>query len=311
MYKKIIISAVAAFVLITGVYLSFQNKSDKKRDIIHNARSCFQNEQEYIEFMKNEVDFENITFKFVTVQSGSNFWKIAKEYGVNIDTLIGANLFWEDLRARTGQVVIVPSEAGTIAFIEDMEEMETLADKHNVDISEIQIQKLPFLYGLYYKFMSERKPVAVFIKDAKPSAGNMTAKLAGKYQQRELFRSPLGGRLSSFFGNRKHPIYQKTRFHNGLDIAASHGTLIGAARDGVVVGAGWNGAYGKAVTIDHGDGYRTLYGHMSVIYAKPGQRVKAGKIIGRVGSTGLSTGPHLHFTLWHNDRLLNPMDILW
>ena len=89
------------------------------------------------------------------------------------------------------------------------------------------------------------------------------------------------------------------------------GTLIGAAREGVVISTGWNGGYGKAVIIQHGDGYKTMYGHMSSIFAKPGDRVQAGKILGKVGSTGLSTGPHLHFTLWHNEKLLNPMEVLW
>lgn len=311
MYKKFFVAAVMTLIITYGLFLSSGYKGDQQRDIIPNLRNCFQNEQEYIDFIKNEVVFENLSFKFITIKKGDNFWKLAKEYRVNIDTLIGVNIFWEDLRARTNQVVIVPSGEGTIEFIYDLGQIEKLAENHNVDVKDIEIQKLPFLYSLYYKLISERKPVAVFVRDAKPCADNMTAKLAGKYQQRELFRSPLGGRLSSFFGNRKHPIFNNTRFHNGLDIAAPHGTLIGAARDGVVVSAGWNGGYGKAVTIDHGDGYKTLYGHMSVVYGRPGQKVKAGKIIGRVGSTGLSTGPHLHFTLWHNSRLLNPMDILW
>jgi len=311
MCKKISIAAVITLFIATGLFFSFVNKNNEQRDIILNARSCFQDENEYIEHIKNNVVFENLSFKIVTVKPGSNFWKIAKEHEVNIDTLIGANIFWEDLMARTNQHVVVPSETGSVEFINDFEQLEALAEKHQVDISEFEIQKLPPLYWLYCKFMKNRKPVAVFIRDAKPCIGSMTAKLAGKFRQRELFRSPLGGRLSSFFGNRKHPIFNNTRFHNGLDIAAPHGTLIGAARDGVVISSGWNGGYGKAVTIDHGDGYKTLYGHMSVIYAKPGQSVKAGKIIGRVGSTGLSTGPHLHFTLWKNGKLLNPMDILW
>lgn len=311
MHRKIIIAAVSALIMTCGFFLIKGYVAGEKKDIKINPRSYFSSEQEYSDFIKNEVSFENITLNFVTIRPGNNFWKIAREHGVNIDTLIGVNIFWEDLKARTNQVVIVPSEAGTIEFIDDLDQVKALAEFHNVDVKDIELQKLPPLYSLYYKFKSDRKPVAVFIRDARPCTGNMTANLAGKYRQREMFRSPLGGRLSSFFGNRKHPIFKSTRFHNGLDIAAPYGTLIGAARDGVVVSAGWNGGYGKAVVIDHQDGYTTLYGHMSVIYAKPGQRVKAGKIIGKVGSTGLSTGPHLHFTLWHNEKLLNPMDILW
>jgi murein DD-endopeptidase MepM/ murein hydrolase activator NlpD len=71
------------------------------------------------------------------------------------------------------------------------------------------------------------------------------------------------------------------------------------------------GGYGKAVIINHSQGYRTLYGHLSVIYVRPGQRVNPGRLVGKVGSTGWSTGPHLHFTIWHNGRLINPMQVLW
>lgn len=311
MYRKVFIAVLLTGITMCGLYLSVAGKRVEQGDIRQDIRSYFSCEQQYSDYIKNEVKFKSVEFKFVTIKPGSNFWKVAKEHGVNIDSLIGVNIFWQDLKARTNQVVIVPSEPGTVEFVTDLDQVNELAKYHNVDASELEVQKLPVFYSLYYKFLGERKPVAVFIHDAKPCAGNMTANLAGKYRQRELFRSPLGGRLSSFFGNRKHPIFNVMKFHDGLDIAAGYGTPIGAARDGVVVSAGWDGGYGKAVTIDHGDGYTTLYGHMSVIYAKPGQRVKAGRIIGRVGSTGLSTGPHLHFSLRNNGKLLNPLDILW
>ena len=89
------------------------------------------------------------------------------------------------------------------------------------------------------------------------------------------------------------------------------GTAVGAACGGVVEDAGWMGGYGKAVIVNHQNGYKTLYGHLSQICTRPGAKVKPGSFIGRVGSTGWSTGPHLHFTLWHNGQLVNPMNILW
>jgi murein DD-endopeptidase MepM/ murein hydrolase activator NlpD len=309
MYKKIISFSLPAFMLFFGIFYSFYDKDE--RDITPDIRSYFKTEENYISYLKENVEFESVKLNYVTVQSGDNFWKIARDYKINIDTLIGINIFWEDLRAKASQVVIVPSEPGTIEFVNDPADVNTLAEVHGVPVSDIEVQNLPFLYSLYSGFSEERAPIAVFIKDARPDAKNMTANLAGKFKLRQMFRSPLGGRLSSFFGNRKHPIYRKTKFHNGLDIAAPYGTYIGAAREGLVVSTGWNGGYGKAVIIQHDNGYRTMYGHMSSIFAKKGERVKAGKILGRVGSTGLSTGPHLHFTLWHNDKLLNPMDVLW
>jgi murein DD-endopeptidase MepM/ murein hydrolase activator NlpD len=206
------------------------------------------------------------------------------------------------------QNVVVPSHSGAIEFVYDIADIPAIAETHGVEMDDIEIQKLPFFYSFYG---GKKDPIAVFIKDVRPRVDNMTAALADKFKLRQMFRSPLGGRLSSFYGNRRHPVYNSRKFHNGLDIAAPHGTLIGASRAGVVVSTGWMGGYGKAVIVQHDNGYKTMYGHMSQIYAKNGEYVKAGKILGRVGSTGLSTGPHLHFTLWHNGRLLNPMNVLW
>jgi murein DD-endopeptidase MepM/ murein hydrolase activator NlpD len=309
MYKKIIFFLIPAIVMISGIFYSFPDNSE--RDITFDTRSHFDNEENYISYLQNNVEFKSVKLEYVKIEQGDNFWKVARDNGVDINTLIGVNIFWEDLNARVSQVVIVPSEPGTIEFVNDAAGINRLAELHGVPVEDIEIQKLPFLYALYSGFIKDKQPLAVFVKDARPRTDNMTAKLAGKFKVRQMFRSPLGGRLSSFFGNRKHPIFSRRKFHNGLDIAAPHGTLIGAAREGVVISSGWNGGYGKAVIIQHDNGYKTMYGHMSSIFAKHGDRVKAGKIIGRVGSTGLSTGPHLHFTLWQNGRLLNPMDVLW
>jgi len=305
--KKIVKVFIIASVIC---FISFQLIL-KISQIDPDIKSYFTCENDYIEYICENVKFSSVEFRIVEVHQGDNFWKIARDYETSIDSLIGANIYWEDLLARIGQKVIVPSERGVLDFAADFSEIDALAEQYGVNRDDMEIQKLPFLYSLYYKFSKNRKPVAVFIKDVKPKTENMTAALAGRFELREMFRSPLGGRLSSFFGNRKHPVYSRRKFHNGLDIAAKHGTLVGAARAGKVVSTGWNGGYGKTVVIEHNKGYKTLYGHLSQINVRPGQVVEAGRIVGRVGSTGLSTGPHLHFTLWHNGKLINPMDVLW
>jgi murein DD-endopeptidase MepM/ murein hydrolase activator NlpD len=104
--------------------------------------------------------------------------------------------------------------------------------------------------------------------------------------------------ISSSFGYRTHPITGQVRFHQGTDIAAAEGTPVLAAYSGNVEVAGWFGGLGLAVVISHGDRHETRYGHMSEVLVKPGQYVKQGTVIGLVGSTGFSTGPHLHFELW-------------
>jgi murein DD-endopeptidase MepM/ murein hydrolase activator NlpD len=124
------------------------------------------------------------------------------------------------------------------------------------------------------------------------------------------FQMPLRGRISSDFGLRFHPIDRVHKFHRGVDIAAPRGTPIGAAADGKVIFAGWNRGYGKTVIIEHPDGRRTRYGHADKLYVEEGDAVQAGQTIGAVGSTGKSTGPHLHFEIIENDRQIDPLDFI-
>ncbi len=121
---------------------------------------------------------------------------------------------------------------------------------------------------------------------------------------------PLQGPLNSGFGYRQDPFGQGTRMHTGIDIGAASGTPIQAAASGTVNSAGWNGGYGNCVIIDHGDGLATLYGHQSRIAVSAGQKVNQGDVIGYVGSTGNSTGPHLHFETRVNGEPQNPMNYL-
>ena len=120
---------------------------------------------------------------------------------------------------------------------------------------------------------------------------------------------PVDGHITSYFGYRYHPILHFTRFHAGLDIGASWGSPIVAAGDGRVVAAGWAGGYGREVQIAHPGGFVSLYGHMSEIVASPGSYVRQGQVIGYVGSSGLSTGPHVHFEVRQGGQPVNPLGV--
>ncbi|MEH2265452.1 murein hydrolase activator EnvC family protein [Nostoc sp.] len=121
---------------------------------------------------------------------------------------------------------------------------------------------------------------------------------------------PSDAATSSPFGWRIHPILGYRRFHAGLDFAASYGSKIRAADSGRVIFAGWYGGYGRAVIIDHGNGMTTLYGHTSELYVSEGQAVERGQAIAAVGSTGFSTGPHLHFEVRRNGTPVDPANYL-
>ena len=120
---------------------------------------------------------------------------------------------------------------------------------------------------------------------------------------------PVPARVSSGFGMRLHPLLGFMRMHRGIDLRAGWGAPIIAAADGRVAQAGWSGGYGKQVQLTHAGGIATSYSHMSRIAAAPGQMVRQGQVIGYVGSTGLSSGPHLHYEVSRNGRPVNPVGI--
>jgi murein DD-endopeptidase MepM/ murein hydrolase activator NlpD len=124
-----------------------------------------------------------------------------------------------------------------------------------------------------------------------------------------MLQRPVPGSVSSNFGMRRHPILGYSRMHKGMDFRAGYGTPILAASDGRVTAAGWHGGYGKQVRISHAGGLVSSYSHMSRIAAAPGTAVRKGQVIGYVGSTGLSTGPHLHYELYKDGAPINPASV--
>jgi murein DD-endopeptidase MepM/ murein hydrolase activator NlpD len=128
-------------------------------------------------------------------------------------------------------------------------------------------------------------------------------------QRSGLIMPVIGGRVTSNFGARRHPILGYTRMHAGVDFAAGYGSPIYAVGDATVTRAGWAGGHGNHVELDHGGGFGTGYSHMSRIAVSAGSRVRAGQVIGYVGSTGLSTGPHLHYELYKNGQKVDPLSV--
>jgi murein DD-endopeptidase MepM/ murein hydrolase activator NlpD len=134
-------------------------------------------------------------------------------------------------------------------------------------------------------------------------------------QQRDLYLStprgwPVTGHITSTYGNREHPKSGEDEFHSGVDLASGPGEPIRATADGIVSFAGWSGGNGNLVVIEHGFKFSTFYAHNKMVNVKVGQKVKRGDIVGYVGSTGNSTGPHVHYEVWQAGKPLNPQKFL-
>jgi murein DD-endopeptidase MepM/ murein hydrolase activator NlpD len=123
--------------------------------------------------------------------------------------------------------------------------------------------------------------------------------------------APVRGILTDGFGGRSDPFTGEQGTHNAVDISSAIGQAVRAPADGIVVKAEWANGYGNVIYISHGYGYSTRYGHLSGFGVRPGQRVKRGDVIGYVGSTGRSTGPHLHYEVRLNNNPVNPLEYIW
>lgn len=132
-----------------------------------------------------------------------------------------------------------------------------------------------------------------------------------KYLSRVPLGPPVWGKITSRYGYRTDPFTGNYEFHEGVDIRAPWGTRVRATADGKVIYAGWKGGYGKIVILQHAYGFRTMYAHLSKISVKPGQWVRSGDVVGYVGSTGRSTGPHVHYEVWRYSKRENPIKYMY
>ena len=241
-----------------------------------------------------------VTYQIYKVKAGDTISGIAKKFGLtNISTLISVNDIGNVRQLASGQKLKIPSIDGIIYTVKKGDSLSSITSKHKVsleqllDVNELTSETLTAGQQLFL-----------------PGAAMDAAAL--KNAMGELFRIPISAkfRWTSPFGYRIDPISGVRSFHTGTDMACPTGTPILAAMSGKVVKTGQTRVYGNYVILDHGNGYQTVYMHMSKIIASKGQWVSQGTRIGLVGSTGYSTGPHLHFTVYKNGKLVDPMTVL-
>ena len=241
-----------------------------------------------------------VSFQTYRVRSGDTISGIAKKFGLtNISTLISVNDIGNVRQLAAGQKLRIPSIDGIIYTVKKGDSLSSITDKY-----KISLEQLLDVNELTSETLSAGQQL--FLPGAAMDAASLRNAMG------ELFRMPIAAkfRWSSPYGYRIDPIANVKSFHTGTDMACPTGTPILASMSGRVTTTGINRVYGNYVIIDHGNGYQTLYAHMSKIIASKGQWVSQGTRIGLVGSTGYSTGPHLHFTVYKKGKLIDPMTVL-
>ncbi|MCD8392295.1 MAG: LysM peptidoglycan-binding domain-containing M23 family metallopeptidase, partial [Cloacibacillus porcorum] len=249
------------------------------------------------------------------VKEGDTLWVISDKFNLEVDTLVGSNqkvLGGNINRLKLGMTLRIPNQDGIFVKVAKRDTLTKLTDKYGSTKESVLLanaMKSESLIAGSEIFLPGGKLVAVTeLRIATNKNGRVrTATVKISSGSVRGFRWPVLGQISSPFGWRKSPFGRRRVFHSGLDIRAPRGTEIKAGASGVVVHSGWMGGYGKAVVISHSKGLTTLYGHCSKLIARKGMRVSQGQTIALVGSTGRSTGNHVHFEVRVNGTPQNPL----
>jgi murein DD-endopeptidase MepM/ murein hydrolase activator NlpD len=240
---------------------------------------------------------ETFSWKEYRVKGGDTLSEIAKAQDLSLGTLIACNSITNARRLREGEILRIPNMDGIPYSVKAGDSLSAISASSGVplavilDVNDLESDVISpgaslFLPGL-------RMPQ----EEIRLALG-------------ESFIYPLRGTLSSSYGWRIDPIAKVERFHSAIDLAAPQGTPVKAAMDGTVSRVAVNSVYGIYIILTHSGGYQSLYAHLSLASVKQGTAVTRGAKIGEVGSTGYSTGPHLHFGVFRNNKAINPLEVL-
>ena len=271
--------------MLTNKVIEFKIETDKKNEIVFTKLS----EKDFFETKTIKKNFKKkLVYKETIITT--SLYNNAVRLGIKPNIIIEfARLYGFQIDFQRD---IWKNDSFQIIYEEFVDEKDKVVDTGQILFANLNLQNTD--YQLYMYEYDEKK-IDYFDEN-------------GKSIKKTLMKTPINGaRLSSSYGKRKHPILGYTKMHLGTDFAAPKGTPIMASGDGKVTKAGWCGGGGNCVKIKHNKTYQTVYAHMSKFGRgiKKGVRVKQGQIIGYVGSTGLSTGPHLHYEVIENGKKIN------
>lgn len=243
---------------------------------------------------------QKVSFQKYKVKAGETVGGITRKFGLkNVSTIIAVNGIQNVRQVYSGQTLVIPSCDGLVFKVKAGNTMQGISAKYGAAVEDIldanDLDSMELTVGQ-----------ELFIPGAKLDRDALRRAMG------EVWANPLKGlwRLTSKCGWRGDPFTGVKQYHPGIDMACPTGTPIYASLGGKVLQGGFSRIYGNYVIIDHGNGYQTLYGHMSKRISSTGDYVAQGQKIGLVGSTGYSTGPHLHWTVYKNGKVVDPLTLL-
>lgn len=232
-----------------------------------------------------------------TVKSGDSLFSIARTFNVSIDAIISANSIKNAYFLQIGTELRIPNMSGIFYRVQKGDSLSGLWSKYRVSINEIAD-------------INELGSSVIHVGQMLFIPGGTLTDWERAQALGNLFQNPAGGRLTSKMGFRTDPFTGRWAYHSGIDIANVTGAPVYAVQYGRVTHAGYKGNFGKTVIIRHPEGYTSLYAHLEKVMVKKAQIVKKGQIIATLGDSGRSTGPHLHFEIHQNNKILDPLKIL-
>ncbi|HEO66202.1 MAG TPA: M23 family metallopeptidase [Spirochaetes bacterium] len=271
-----------------GVFKDFRESI-----LFHNTQLLWKRQYYKGQQHKNNP-FLRLKMAYYTVKKGDTLNNITRRLYLDTDTLISLNALSSPYDIYEGKEILIPNMRGIIHEIKQTTHLRSLSARYQIpDAILYSINKLKDeeLYQGQKLFIPYKK----------------LSKQHKQYFSRGIFLLPVSGRLTSGFGLRIDPFNNRWTFHGGVDIAAKTGTLVHASQAGQVIFSGYMGGYGKLIIVRHKYGYNTFYGHLSKRLYRKGHWVRKGQVIGKVGSTGRCTGPHLHFEIRRFNLRKNPL----
>lgn len=244
-----------------------------------------------------ETEDQGVYYSVYQVRKGDTISGIAERYDISVDTIFSANGIQSARGLKPGQFLKIPSMSGIVYKTHEGDTIQSISTKYSISEDRLILSN---------SLLSDKiePDDLLFLPDARLPAA-MLREISG-----DLFKWPARGVITSWFSWRRDPFSGRNTFHNGIDIGVPMGTPVACAMDGTVSATGYSSTMGKYVNITHPGGWSTLYAHMSSIAVQPGQYVSQGKRLGLSGNTGYSTGPHLHFTVYKNGKMVNPANVL-